>query len=200
MDESLERVAAKLTALPAYPPRFRAAFGSDDITAEKLGLALEQYLLTLTAFDSKFDLALHGKAKLDASEKRGLELFMTEYDPRTGQFGADCFHCHGGALFTDNQFHNNGLVPTGTDAGRFEVTGKESDRNKFSTPSLRNLVRTAPYMHDGRFQTLEEVVAHYNAGVERSPTLDPNLAKHPPTGLHLSEADQHALVAFLKTL
>ena len=125
---------------------------------------------------------------------------MTEYEPRTGQFGADCFHCHGGPLFSDHQFHNNGLAPDDADPGRFRVTNNEADRNKFSTPSLRNIARTAPYMHDGRFATLEEVVAHYDHGVTRTPTLDPNLAKHPPEGLNLSEADQRALVAFLKSL
>jgi cytochrome c peroxidase len=200
MDETLDRVAAKLAANPAYPPLFRAAFGSPEITPEKLGLALEEYLLTLTSYNSKFDLAMRGKATFTDQEKRGLELFMTEYDPRTGQHGADCFHCHGGPLFTDNQFHNNGLVPNAADPGRFLVTHNEADRNKFATPSLRNVALTGPYMHDGRFATLEEVVAHYNTGVQRTPTLDPNLAKHPIEGLQLSAADQQALVAFLKTL
>ena len=101
---------------------------------------------------------------------------------------------------SDHQFHNNGLKAGPADTGRFKVTGKEADRNRFATPSLRNVARTAPYMHDGRFATLEEVVAHYSSGVERSATLDPNLAKHPEGGLQLSAGDQRALVAFLKTL
>jgi cytochrome c peroxidase len=202
MDETLDRVTAKLADSTAFPPLFTAAFGSPEITPEKIGLALEQYLLTLTAYDAEFDRALRGQAALDEDEKRGFELFMTEYDPRTGQFGADCFHCHGGPLFSDHQFHNNGLAPGagGSDPGRFRVTGLESDRGKFATPSLRDVSRTAPYMHDGRFATLEEVVAHYSTGVQRGPTLDPNLAKHPEGGLQLSAADQRALVAFLKTL
>ena len=200
MDETPERLCNKLAAMSDYPPLFRAAFGSPETTAEKIGLALEQFLLTLTDYDSKFDRALKGKATLNDEEKRGFELFMTEYEPRTGQFGADCFHCHGGPLFSDHQFHNNGLAADDADPGRFRVTKNEADRNKFSTPSLRNIARTAPYMHDGRFATLEEVVAHYDHGVARTPTLDPNLAKHPPEGLGLSEADQRALVAFLKSL
>ncbi len=200
LDETLERVTAKLAAIPAYPALFAAAFGSRDITPEKLGLAVEQFLLTLTSFDAKFDRALRGKATLADDEKRGFELFMTEFDPRTGQRGADCFHCHGGPLFSDHQFHNNGIAPDDDDPGRFRITMLESDRGKFSTPSLRNVSRTAPYMHDGRFATLEEVVAHYSTGVKRSPTLDPNLGKHPDGGLHLSPADQRALIAFLKTL
>ena len=200
MDEKLDRVVAKLAANAEYPPLFRAAFGMPEITAEKIGLAIENFLLTLTAYDAKFDRAMLGKTALTPEEQRGFELFMTEYDPRTGQQGADCFHCHGGPLFSDHQFHNNGIATNPADAGHFIVTKNESDRGKFATPSLRNVARTAPYMHDGRFASLEEVVAHYTTGLHRSPTLDPNLAKHPDGGVPLSEKDRRALVAFLKTL
>ncbi len=198
LDETLDSVTAKLTANQTFPPMFSSAFGSPEITAEKIGLAIENYLLTLTSFDSKFDRAMAGKVSLTDDEKRGFELFMTEYEPRTRQYGADCFHCHGGALFSDHQFHNNGLE--GDDRGRAKITGSPADDHKFSTPSLRNVALTAPYMHDGRFATLEEVVEHYSSGVHRSPTLDPNLAKHPEKGLNLSTEDKAALVAFLKTL
>lgn len=198
MDESIDRVAEKLTASPEYTTLFHAAYRSPGITAEKISLALEQFLLTLSARDSRFDRAMAGKASLTDQEKRGFELFMTEYEPRTGQYGADCFHCHGGALFTDHQFHNNGL--SSDDRGRAIFTGSAADEHKFSTPSLRNVALTAPYMHDGRFATLEEVVEHYSSGVRRGETLDPNLAKHPANGLNLSTEDKAALVAFLKTL
>jgi cytochrome c peroxidase len=230
MDESLENVCAKLGAegsggrvqdekreppkpsplnskletrnskLTDYPTLFARAFGSPDITPEKIGLAIENYLLTLTSFDSKFDRALRGQGELSEEEKRGFELFFTEYDPRMGQHGADCFHCHGGALFSNHQFHNNGLGVSEADPGRYKVTRSEADRGKFATPSLRNVALTAPYMHDGRFGTLEEVVEHYSSGVKRESTLDPNLAKHPEGGLQLSAQDKRALVAFLKTL
>ena len=227
MDESLTNVVMKLTAtgragspLPAardiagdgahgvtrptsttnYPALFAAAFGSPEITPEKIGLAIESFLLTLTSFDSKFDRALRGEAELTAAEKRGFELFMTEYDPRREQYGADCFHCHGGALFSDHQFHNNGQHLDERDLGRFKVTKLDADKGKFSTPSLRNVALTAPYMHDGKFRSLEDVVAHYDHGVRRTTTLDPNLAKHPADGLRLSRQDQDALVAFLQTL
>ncbi len=198
LDETLDHVVTKLTAKNNFPPMFAAAFGSPEITPEKIGLAVENYILTLTAFDSKFDRAFAGKTSLSDEEKRGFELFMTEYEPRTGQYGADCFHCHGGALFSDHQFHNNGL--DGDDPGRAKITHSAADEHKFSTPSLRNVALTAPYMHDGRFATLEEVVEHYSSAVQRSATLDPNLAKHPDKGLNLSTADKAALVAFLKTL
>lgn len=198
MDDSLENVSAKLTEFPAYTRLFGAAYRSEGITSEKIALALEQFLLTLTARNSKFDQAIAGKTQLNEQETRGFELFMTESEPRTGQLGADCFHCHGGALFSDHQFHNNGL--SGDDPGREKVTGSPGDQGKFSTPSLRNIALTAPYMHDGRFATLEEVVEHYSSGIQRNPTLDPNLAKHPAPGLPLGTADKAALVAFLKTL
>jgi cytochrome c peroxidase len=200
MDESLANVAAKLAASPRYPAAFQAAFGSREITPEKIGLALEQFLLTRTSFDAKFDRAMRGAEKLSEEEQRGFALFSTEYDPRRGQHGADCFHCHGGMLFQSQTFANNGLDAEFKDIGRAKVTGQDADRGKFAVPSLRNVELTGPYMHDGRCKTLEEAVAHYCTGVKRSATLDPNLAKHPGGGVPLTETDQKALVAFLRTL
>ena len=198
MDLAPEQACDKLAAVPEYAERFRAAFKSPGITPEKLALALEQYLLTIIASQSKFDLALQGRATLTSDEQRGFELFMTESDVRTGQRGADCFHCHGGPLFTDHQFHDNGLAEPGK--GLAAVTGEQADEGKFVTPSLRNIALTGPYMHDGRFATLEEVLAHYSTGIHRNAALDPNLAKHPAPGLRLDAADQKALIAFLRTL
>jgi cytochrome c peroxidase len=200
MHQSLTNLVKKLMDAKDYAALFTTAFGSPEITAEKISLALENYLLTLTSFDAKFDRVLRSEEKFTTEEQRGFELFSTEYDPRRGQFGADCFHCHGGPLFQSQSFANNGLDETFGDLGRGKITGKKSDDGKFSTPSLRNVALTAPYMHDGRFQTLEAVVEHYATGVKRSATLDPNLAKHPDGGVPLTDADQHALVAFLKTL
>jgi len=182
MDERLDRLAAKLSGA-GYAGAFANAFETPEITPERIGLAIENFLLTLVSSDSKFDRAMRGDGQLSAEERRGFELFFMEFEPRMGQRGADCFHCHGGALFTDAQFHNNGVGSA-----------------KFATPSLRNVALTAPYMHDGRFSTLEEVIAHYDHGITRSAVLDPNLAKHPPEGIGLSESDQRALAAFLRTL
>jgi cytochrome c peroxidase len=201
MHQPLTNLVMKLAGLDeGYPALFNTAFGSPEITAEKISLALENYLLTLTSFDSKFDRVLRGDEKFTGEEQHGFELFSTEYDPRRGQYGADCFHCHGGMLFQSQAFANNGLDAAFTDVGRKKVTGKASDEGKFAVPSLRNIALTAPYMHDGRFKTLEEVVEHYSTGVARSATLDPNLAKHPDGGVPLTDADKKALVAFLKTL
>jgi len=198
MDETLDHVVRKLGK--DYGGGFERAFGSTEVTPERIGLALENFLLTLTSHDSKFDRAMNGGEKLSPEEQRGFELFMMEREPRMGSLGADCFHCHGGALFTDHQFRNNGLAIDAADLGRFKVTKSAIDRGTFATPSLRNVAVTAPYMHDGRFSTLEQVMDHYSEGVQRTDTLDPNLAKHPVGGLHLTAEDKRSLIAFLKTL
>ena len=186
MASDLKAVVAQLQKNESLA--FENAFGPGSVTEEKIALG------------SKFDRAMSGKAKLSEAAQRGMELFFTEYEPRSQQYGADCFHCHGGSFFSDHQFHNNGLKPSLSDVGLMNVTGKETDRGKFATPSLRNIALTAPYMHDGRFQTLEEVIEHYNEGVHRTSTLDPNLAKHPKGGIALSGKDQAALISFLKSL
>jgi cytochrome c peroxidase len=201
MHETLTNVVAKLDrAKYDYAAAFTRAFGSPEITPEKIGLALEQYVLVQTSFNSKFDRVQRGEAQFTAEEQHGFELFATEYDPRRGQYGADCFHCHGGPLFQSQGFANNGLDDVFTDPGRAKVTGRDADLGKFAVPSLRNIALTGPYMHDGRFKTLDEVIEHYASGVKRSATLDPNLAKHPNGLLPLTPADKHALVAFLQTL
>jgi cytochrome c peroxidase len=199
MHEPLERVVAKLKA-SYYADDFAKAFGSSQIDADHVARALEQYVLTFVSFDSKFDRALKGQGTLTKEERRGFQLFVTEYDPRYGLTGADCFHCHGGPLFSDFRFTNNGLDAEPSDTGRERVTGRAGDRGKFAVPSLRNVAVRGPYMHDGRFKTLEEAVDHYCTGTRRSATLDPNLAKHPDGGVPLSPEDKKALVAFLKTL
>jgi cytochrome c peroxidase len=201
MHQTLTNLTEKLAQVPGdYPDLFEKAFGTPEITAEKISLALENYILTLTSFNSKFDHVLSGQEQFTPQEERGFQLFSTEYDPRRDQYGADCFHCHGGPLFQSQSYANNGLDADFLDTGRARVTGKTSDFGKFAVPSLRNVALRAPYMHDGRFKTLDEVVEHYCTGVKRSATLDPNIAKHPDGGVPLSAADKQALVAFLKTL
>src|SRR5438093_10736316 len=116
------------------------------MTADRTARALEQFLLTQVSCDSKFDRVIQGEAKFSDEEQRGFELFHTEYDPRRGQFGADCFHCHGGPLFQSQNFANNGLDETCSDPGRSGVTKRDGDRGRFSVPSLRNLAGTGPYM------------------------------------------------------
>jgi len=200
MHESLSTAVAKISADKDYHRLFANAFGSPEITSDKIARALEQFLLVQVSFDSKFDHVMNGAAKFTDEEARGYILFNTEYDPYHGQYGADCFHCHGGPMLQSQSFANNGLDSAFRDLGRFNVTKRAGDDGKFAVPSLRNVAVTAPYMHDGRFQTLDQVVEHYCTGMKRSPTLDPNLAKHPDGGVPLSAEDKRALVAFLKTL
>jgi cytochrome c peroxidase len=142
MNEKLENVVAKLAADREYAAQFKIAFGSAAVTSERLARALEQFLLTLVSQESKFDRAARNLARLTAQEQRGLQLFVTEHDPARGLRGADCFHCHGGNLFSNHQFMNNGLAPRSDDLGRMEVTGAETDRAKFKVPTLRNVALT----------------------------------------------------------
>ena len=203
MNESLDRVVTKLERDKFYRASFEKTFGTPGITEQRLGLALEQYLLTLVSANSKMDLALRGTATLTEDEQLGFTLFFTESDPGRGIRGADCFHCHGGAHFTNHAFMNNGLDADDSikDTGRERVTGNRADRGKFMVPSLRNLLLTDPYMHDGRLETLEDVIEHYDHGVVRSAALDPNLAKHLSRGgLGLKPDEKRALVAFLEAL
>lgn len=200
MHETLPGVVSKIQDLA---PVFTSVFGKGGITSERIAKALEQHLLTLVSGDSPMDRTVSEDKSLSAQEQRGFTLFFTESDPGRGIRGADCFHCHGGALFTNNQFLNNGLDADESmqDKGRARVTGRDEDRGRFMVPSLRNVALTAPYMHDGRFATLEEVIGHYDHGIRPSASLDPNLAKQlRHGGLGLSKDDKAALVAFLKSL
>ncbi|MFT6687006.1 MAG: cytochrome c peroxidase, partial [Bacteroidia bacterium] len=203
LNESLENVIAKLKDLPYYTDQFVRAFGSDEITALNISLALEQFMLTIVSNNSKYDDYLAGNATLSTSELNGEELFFAEYNeffPNVS--GADCAHCHGGFNFENDNYMNNGLDIDADfeDLGRFKATGDPQDNAKFKVPSLRNIELTPPFMHDGRFATLEDVVEHYNSGIHTSSTVDPALLSTQNTGLMLSSQDQADLVAFLKTL
>jgi len=115
----------------------------------------------------------------------------------------DCFHCHGditNPLWTDNLFHNTGLDDESLDPGLAKVSGKQADHGKFKTPTLRNLVFTFPYMHDGRFRSLEEVVEFYSTGVKMSPTIDPLMKRAFEGGVQLTPTEKADLVMFLKSL
>ncbi len=196
----LEVALSRLQGDAAYRERFGKAFGDETVNVERFQKALEQFLLSMTSWRSKFDKARMGQATMNPSEQRGLDLFMREYSaPNTGRpLGADCFHCHGGALFTNRLFENNGLDSV-LKTGYQVVTGLAGDRGKFKVPSLRNVGLTSPYMHDGRFATLEQVIDHYDHGIVQSSTLDANL-RIQSGGLRLSSQDKADLIAFLHTL
>ena len=204
MNETLENVVAKLEADQAYRDQFIRAFGSDDITSEKMALAMEQFMNSIVSTESKYDRYLRGEVVLSAAEERGRKLFFTEFNPGFPDLsGADCAHCHAGRTFENDLYMNNGLDTDGslTDKGREEATQDPSDRGRFKVTSLRNIAVTPPYMHDGRFKTLEEVGAHYNSGIQPSATVDPVLEyTRVSGGLKLTAQDQADLVSFLKTL
>jgi cytochrome c peroxidase len=201
MDETLENVVAKLSESQLYKDQFIRAFGSTVVTSEKISLALEQFMNSITSTNSKYDDFLSDSSVFTASEKRGFRLFSTDYNPFfPNESGADCKHCHGGFNFENDKYMNNGLDATFADAGRGTVTKNANDNGKFKVTSLRNIALTPPYMHDGRFNTLEEVVTHYNENIKASATLDPALEQTREKGLFLTTQDKADLVAFLKTL
>jgi cytochrome c peroxidase len=202
MDETLDNVVSKLSEIEDYRNQFIRAFGTDEITSERISLALEQFMNSIVSVNSKYDKYLAGEATLSESEERGRALFFTEYNKFfPEQSGADCAHCHSGENFENDLYMNNGLDDDANlKDGRFEVTGEPRDKGRFKVTTLRNIELTAPYMHDGRFQTLEEVIDHYNDGLKASASLDPALEQTRETGLMLTEQDKADLIAFLKTL
>lgn len=203
MHETLENVVLKLSGNKTYTDQFIRAFGTPEVNSTKVSLALEQFMMTIVSFDSKYDQYLAGKVTLSESEERGRSLFFTEYNQFFPDLsGADCAHCHSGPNFENGEFMNNGLDNDSdfTDYGREKVSNFAFDRASFLMPSLRNVAHTAPYMHDGRFKTLEEVVEHYNSGVKMSSTVSPLIVPTISKGLGLSAQDKTDLVNFLKTL
>jgi cytochrome c peroxidase len=203
MDETLANVVAKLQASSMYRMHFQNAFGTETIDTILISKALEQFMNSIVSNNSKYDDYLAGKYTLSTDEERGRFLFFTEYNPAfPNNSGADCAHCHSGNNFENDKYMNNGIDIDAnfTDIGREKVTGNTSDKAKFKVPSLRNVGLTAPYMHDGRFKTLDEVIDHYNL-VKSSSTLDASFQQQIPNGgLKLSSTDKKSLVAFLKTL
>ncbi|MFT7899221.1 cytochrome c peroxidase [Tenacibaculum ascidiaceicola] len=196
MHSDWKNVAKKLQEHAQYPTLFKQAFGASKIDSTLVTKAIAQFERTLISGNSKFDQYLLGKVELTLEEQNGFNVFMDETR-------GDCFHCHGSdnnPLWTDNKFHNNGLDETFTDLGLGAVTGDPNDHGKFRSPSLRNLKFTAPYMHDGRFATLEEVINHYSEGLKLSSTIDPLMKKASQGGVQLSDKDKADLKAFLLSL
>ncbi|MBK0404904.1 cytochrome-c peroxidase [Adhaeribacter sp. BT258] len=213
MHQNMQQAARKLQNSAHYPPLFRRAFGNEKITEENILKALAQFERTLISADSRYDAFKkeydktkdNSKAIFSDDEYKGFVLFNNHPDPNSMR-GADCMHCHGGDLFTTQVITNNGLDLTFKDPGKGGITGNRFDEGKFKATTLRNIALTAPYMHDGRFKTLEEVLDHYNEHVVRnSPNLDPEISgasnNHDPVkGLGLTAREKQQIIAFLKTL
>ncbi|GAB3242132.1 cytochrome c peroxidase [Hymenobacter seoulensis] len=206
MHQSLAAGVARLQQLPAYPGLFRKAFGSATITEANTLKALAQFERTLISSNSRYDQYRRGaRGRLTSYEVQGMVLFLTHPNGRIR--GGNCGDCHSGDLQTNHTFSNNGLDQTFSDLGVGAITGLPTDQGKFRVPSLRNIALTAPYMHDGRFATLEEVLDHYNEHVVlTSPTIDPlmlNTTNDPAQQsqlLELTREEKAQIVAFLRTL
>lgn len=203
----LDTLVKKLASINYYPSLFKNAFGTEEVTSDRVSKALAQFVRSVVSTNSKYD-AGRGNVgnnvptnqtpdftNFSNLENQGKTLFFTT---------AGCGACHGTETFTARVAENNGLDLNTTDSGVGAITGNPADVSKFKVPSLRNVELTAPYMHDGRFATLEEVVEHYNTGVQAHPTLSAPLRVGGPNGqprrLNLNNTEKAALVAFLKTL
>ena len=186
MDESLEHVVIKLQNSPKYRALFSKAFGDEKVTSQRLLKALAQYTVMLTSSNSKYDKVMRKEESFTAQEQHGYDLFKV-----------NCASCHKEPIFADDKFEKNGLPidTTLNDFGRIKITGKPEDKMRFKIPTLRNSQFTFPYMHDGRFKTLTEVIKHYN-----SLGHDKSLPKELDQPMNLSDNDRVDLVSFLLTL
>jgi cytochrome c peroxidase len=187
MGQPLAVSAARLQHTSNYPALFKKAFGSPSITGEMILKALAQFERTLISANSKYDQYLRGAYQPTASEANGITLFFSR---------ASCSHCHDGPKTYGELFHNNGLDSIPKDAGREKITGQQYDRGRFRVVTLRNIELTAPYMHDGRLKTLEEVVDHYSDHIVSSATLSPFLQDRQP----LTPMEKKDLLSFLRML
>lgn len=200
MDHRWAFLVKKLQTHPVYPTLFRQAFGikkSTEIDSTLVGKALAQYERTLISANTKFDRVMRKETTFTAQEKRGWTIF---FDASPALPTSECNHCHVDPLFSTLNFENNGLVSAVSlddypDKGRGAITGNRNDNGMFRVPTLRNLKYTAPYMHDGRFKTLDEVLEHYASGGHPGINVSPNVRV-----LTLSKQDRADLIAFLNTL
>lgn len=200
MGMTLPELEDKLSELDYYGTLFTNAFGDEAVSSDRIALALSQFIRSMVSYESKFDEGLAQVNDIDdnfpnftTSENRGKQLFMSNQ--------TRCFDCHATNVFVGDEARNNGLDATITDPGVGGITGNNNELGEFKVPSLRNIALTGPYMHDGRFETLEEVIEHYNSGVQNNPNLDNRLTQgNNVRRLNLSDDDKQALVDFLNTL
>jgi cytochrome c peroxidase len=208
MGMELDALVAHLESIPYYPDLFQHAFGSPEITSDRISLALAQFVRSIVSSNSRFDegMALIGGGpnfpttdfpNFTASENLGKALFFAPENT--------CASCHGTTNFVAPGARNNGLDANSEDLGLGGITGNLQENGLFKVPSLRNVAVRPPYMHDGRFASLEEVVEHYNSGIQPHPNLAPQLRQGPgpngqPIRLNLTEAEKQALVDFMMTL
>lgn len=204
MGQPVETAAEKLRRTAPYPRLFREAFPQDSFSGALIVKALAQFERTLIPAGSKYDRYLNGTYQPTPAEARGMKLFMTGPDPARNVRGANCGHCHGSPKIYMELFHNNGLDSIPHDPGREKLTGLAADRGRFRVPTLRNIALTAPYMHDGRFATLSEVLDHYSDHIIGSASLSPVLRNTSNevngASLKLSRDEKKDIIAFLHLL
>jgi cytochrome c peroxidase len=206
MHQSWKNTVKKLNADVTYRNRFFKAFGEEGVDSIKATKAIAQFIRTMISSESKYDVMykFENNLSLTASEQAVLATIDLEewagYDLFKSLNGADCFHCHNGPLMRVKKFSNNGLDATFSDLGRGAVTQNPEDYGKFKVTSLRNIALTAPYMHDGRFATLDEVIEHYSSGIHTSPTIDPLIEFANQGGVQLDAQEKYLLKKFLLTL
>ncbi len=205
MNETLPNVLAKLQASSVYPAKFEAAFETTQITSELVAKALAQFERTLISSNSRYDQFLRGEIQFTEQELRGFNLFSTH--PVPGQVrGGNCGDCHLGYTQINKDLKNNGIDGIiGSDIGFEAISGDTIDRGKFKVVSLRNIALTAPYMHDGRFATLDEVMDHYNdTTITVHENVDPEIigGVNEPMGtsLLLTEQEKQDIIVFMQTL
>ncbi|HTR31310.1 MAG TPA: cytochrome c peroxidase [Puia sp.] len=191
MASSLDTIVARLRSAPGYPGQFDTVFGSPEINSQRVLKALAQFTGMLVSANSRYDRHVR-------SEPGGL--FSAEEEKGYSVFKADCATCHREPLFTDLSYRDNGLDSIYSDPGRDTITYLAADKGRFRVPSLRNIALTSPYMHDGRFSTLDEVLEHYNSGMRHGPNLDTILQRGNRLGIALDRDARKALIAFLQTL
>ncbi len=204
MNLNREEAVSRLNQNPLYRTLCEKAFNTTQFTPDLIAKAIAQFERTIVSGQSKYDLYKHGKATLTPSELRGENLFFTHPDPANGLRGGNCGDCHTGGLTTNNKFSNNGLQLNTTDIGREKVTKNPKDRGKFKVVSLRNIALHPPFMHDGRFNTLNEVLDHYNEHIQESEELDPQISQATNSlnsnKLDLTTNEKKDIIAFLHTL
>jgi cytochrome c peroxidase len=185
MNEDMSNVVEKIKADPAYQFQFDMAFGQESIRDQTILWALASYMSVMVSADAKYDKVITGKASFSTEEKKGYILFQR-----------DCAACHSEPLTTNFSFQNNGIDSVFNDIGRERISMSSEDKGKFKVPSLRNVALSAPYMHDGRFNSLAEVINHYSDGIVESNTLNSSLSG----GFNYTQEEKSAIEAFLNTL
>lgn len=195
MQQDLNELEYELKQVPEYENRFSKIF-KDGVKATNVAKALAQFQLTLISSNSRYDKFKRGEMALNDQELLGMSLINVK-----------CKSCHSGELFTDNAYHNNGIDDVYSDdhegihQGRYRITHDPSDLGRFKTPTLRNVMLTAPYMHDGRFKNIDEVLEHYNTGLKKSSTVDPLLFQNnKQLGVPILPNEKLAIKAFLSAL